>query len=278
MRELFFKLFSDEPTGCGIVISSFNIWHILYILLIVGGMIGGAFLLKNKTMETKEKVLRFLAYALVISYVSDYFVHDFVYADFEDGEYVAAGLNMDKLPFHICTVMCPIVAFTQFNKKFRKFLEPVAALAIVAPLMYITYPSTGVGGEPWCYRTVQTMFFHGVELAWGFLTVATGKTQFKFKNIWKPALFLVAIALWARLGCTLLEYNWFFLRYDPFGIGLPEWALIFVIPAAIFAMVALIYAIYYGVVAIMNKRKQTAEVQESETSVLEEVAATDGNE
>ena len=61
MRELFFKLFSDEPTGCGIVISSFNIWHILYILLIVGGMIGGAFLLKNKTMETKEKVLRFLA-------------------------------------------------------------------------------------------------------------------------------------------------------------------------------------------------------------------------
>ena len=112
MRELFFKLFSDEPTGCGIVISSFNIWHILYILLIVGGMIGGAFLLKNKTMETKEKVLRFLAYALVISYVSDYFVHDFVYADFEDGKYVAAGLNMDKLPFHICTVMCPIVAFT----------------------------------------------------------------------------------------------------------------------------------------------------------------------
>lgn len=256
MRELFFKLFSDEPFGSGVVIESFSVWHFLYILLIVGGMIGGALLLKNKPTETKNKALAVLAYLLVISYISDYFVHDFVYADFENGEYIRGDLNMDKLPFHICTALCPIIAFTQFNKRFGKFLEPVAALAIVAPLMYITYPSTGVGGEPWCYRTMQTMFFHGVELAWGFLTVATGKTRFSFRNIWKAALFLVGITLWARLGCTLLEYNWFFLLYDPFGIGLPEWSLTFLVPLSIFAMVALVYGIYYGVVAVIKKRAE----------------------
>ncbi len=259
MRELFFRLFSDTPLQSDIVIKSFNVWHILYVVLIIGGAIGLAFLLKNKNLETKEKVLRFLAYALVISYISDYFVHDFVYADFENGEYIRGGLNMDKLPFHICTVLCPIVAFTQFNKRFARFLEPVAALAIVAPLMYITYPSSGVGGEPWCYRTVQTMFFHGVEFAWGFLAVATGKTKFTFKNIWKAAVALVGITLWAKLGCTLMEYNWFFLRYDPFGIGLPEWSLIFLVPLAIFAMVAIIYGIYYGVLAVMKKHKKTEE-------------------
>ncbi len=259
MRALFFRLFSDTPLQSDIVIESFNVWHILYVLLIIGGTIGMAFLLKNKSLETKEKVLRFLAYALVISYISDFFVHDFVYADYENGEYIRAELNMDKLPFHICTVLCPIIAFTQFNKRFAKFLEPVAALAIVAPLMYITYPSSGVGGEPWCYRTVQTMFFHGVEFAWGFLVVATGKTKFTFKNIWKAAVVLAGITLWAKLGNILLEYNWFFLREDPFGIGLPSWSLIFLVPLAIFAMVALIYGIYYGVLAVMKKQDKTEE-------------------
>lgn len=259
MRELFFKLFSDTPFGSGIVIESFSIWHFIYLLLIFGGAIGGAFLLKGKTAETKEKVLGILVYALVISYISDYFVHDFVYADFENGEYIRGDLNMDKLPFHICTVLCPIIAFTQFNKRFRRFLEPVAALAIVAPLMYITYPSSGVGGEPWCYRTFQTMFFHGVEFTWGFLVVATGKTELKFKNIWKPAALLAIITLWAKLGCTLLEYNWFFLLYDPFGLGLPSWSLTFLIPISIFAIALAVYGIYYGVVAIMKKRAGKAE-------------------
>ena len=252
MRALFFKLFSDTPfIGGAIVIESFNIWHFLYIILIIGGMIGGAFALKNKSLETKEKVLSILVLALVISYISDWFVHDFVYSD--DGV-TGDGLNMDKLPFHICTVLCPIVAFAHFNKRFQKFLEPVAALAIVAPLMYITYPSTGVGGEPWCYRTLQTMFFHGVELAWGFLTLATGKVELKWKNIWKALVMLAGIAVWAKLGNLLLEYNWFFLESDPFGIGISPYILPFAVVAAIFAMVALIYAIYYGVRHILTKQ------------------------
>ncbi|MBR2970759.1 MAG: YwaF family protein [Clostridia bacterium] len=254
MRELFFRLFSDTPFGAGVTIESFNIWHILYILIIFGGAISAAILMRSKDMSVKEKTLRILGYLLVISYVADFFVHDFVYADCVDGAYEAAGLNMDKLPFHICTVLCPIIAFVQFNKKFHRFIEPIAALAIVAPLMYLTYPSTGVGGEPWCYRTVQTMFFHGVEFAWGFLTVAFGKTKLEYKNVWKAAVVLVGIALWAKLGNTLLGYNWFFLESDPFGIGLPPIALLFLVPIAIFAMVNIIYGISYGVIAVMRKR------------------------
>ncbi len=274
MRALFFKLFSDTPTGSSAVIEAFNIWHILYSLVILGGIIGCAFLLKNKSLERKDKVLRILAIALAVSYLSDFFVHDFVYSD--DGV-TGDGLNMDKLPFHICTVMCPIILFTQFNKRCQKFIEPVAALAIVANLMYITYPSSGVGGEPWCYRTVQTMFFHGVELAWGFLTVAFGKTKFSWKNIWKSGVMLCTIAVWAKLGNTLLEYNWFFIESDPFDIGLSPYILIFAVPVAIFAMVALIYSIYYGVLAVMKKmQNKKADVAEKiSEEVLAEVAATE---
>ena len=279
MRALFFKILSDNPTGCSAIIESFNIWHILYLIVMFGATIGGAFLLKNKSMEKKNKVLRILAIALTVSYITDFFVHDFVYSD--DG-ITGAGLNMDKLPFHICTVLCPIIAFTQFNKRCQKFFEPVAALAIVAPLMYITYPSSGVGGEPWCYRTVQTMFFHGVEFAWGFLAVATGRTALRWKNIWKSAVALAGITLWAKLGNILLEYNWFFLREDPFGIGLKPYILLFAIPAGIFAMVALIYSINYGVLAIIRKietKKNTIMPQaEENTEVEKEAAVTETKE
>ena len=123
MRDLFFKLFSKSFFNTGISVTAFSIPHIVYLLLIFGGIALAAYLIKDIDMQAKDKVLRFLAYAMVISYVSDFFVHDFVYG----------GLEMDKLPFHLCTVMCPVAAFTQFNKKFEKFLEPVSVHANVGP-------------------------------------------------------------------------------------------------------------------------------------------------
>ena len=112
MRELFLKLFEQSHFNTGISITPFSLSHIVYLILIAGGIVLGAYLLKNKSVEKKEKVLRVLAAVLVISYVSDFFMHDFVYG----------GMNMDKLPFHICTVLCPIIAFTQFNKRFQKLV------------------------------------------------------------------------------------------------------------------------------------------------------------
>lgn len=250
MRDLFFKLFSDSHFNTGISVTAFSIPHIVYLVLIFGGIALTAYLIKDKDMQAKTKVLRFLAYAMVISYVSDFFVHDFVYG----------GLEMDKLPFHLCTVMCPVAAFTQFNKKFEKFLEPVSVLAIVGPLMYLTFPASIGSGEPWCYQAVQTMFFHGVELAWGVLTLTSGKVQLRMKNIWKAAVGLVVITLWAKFGNLILEHNWFFLETDAFYIGLvesgviPKWSLMIFTPAGVFLVVLAIYGIYYGVKKWLEKK------------------------
>lgn len=255
MRELFFKLFESSHFNTGISITAFSVSHIVYLILIFGGVFLAGYLLKNKDMCVKEKALRFLAYALVVSYLSDFFVHDFVYG----------GISIDKLPFHLCTVMCPVIAFTQFNKKFERFLEPVTALAIVGPLMYIAYPASIGDGEPWCYQAVQTMFFHGVELAWGILNLLTGKVQLQIKNIWKSAVGLAIITVWAKFGNLILEHNWFFLEEDAFYIGLvgsgaiPKWSLMIFTPAGVFLIVLAVYGIYYGVNAIIEKRKAVKE-------------------
>ena len=96
MREFFFKLFEQSHFNTGIKITAFSLSHFVYLALIIGSIVGLYFLFRNKTQTAKEKLLGVLSYAITISYISDFFFHDFVYG----------GLEMDKLPFHICTVLC----------------------------------------------------------------------------------------------------------------------------------------------------------------------------
>ena len=248
MRELFFDLFKMSHFDTGIQVTPFSGAHIVYMLLIFGGIIATALYFRKKDTAVKEKVLRFLAYALALSYLSDFFVHDFVYGE----------MNMDKLPFHICTVLCPLVCFAQFNRNGHKILEPVAALAVLAPMMYICYPASIGDGEPWCYQAVQTMFYHGTLMAWGILNIALGAVKPEMKHIWKSAVLLIGITLWAKLGNILLEHNWFFLEEDAFYIGLvgngiiPKWVLMIANPIVFFLAVLAVYGVCY---AVRGKKK-----------------------
>ena len=250
MRELFFKLFEMSHFDSGIKITAFSIPHFVYMFLIFGGIFLAWWILRKKDAQAHDRALRFLAYALVLSYLSDFFVHDFVYG----------GLNMDKLPFHICTVLCPTVAIPQFNHRGDKIREPVAVLATLAPLMYLCYPASVGDGEPWCYQAVQTMFFHGVLLAWGVLNLALGKVRLSWKNCWHSGVGLVGITLWAKLGNVLLEHNWFFLNEDCFYIGLvangviPRWSLMILNPIIFFLAVLLVYAVAYPLQKNMRQK------------------------
>ena len=250
MRDLCFKIFEQSHFNTGIQITPFSGAHIVYMVLIFGGIFLGWFCLRNQETEKKVKALRFLAYALVFSYLSDFFVHEFVYG----------GLKTDKLPFHICTVLCPLVAIAQFNKKGYKIAEPVAMLAMLSPMMYLCYPASVGTGEPWCYQAVQTMFFHGVLMAWGILSVALGAVKPDIKKCWQAGVILVCITLWAKFGNIIMEHNWFFLEEDALYIGLvengiiPQWVLMIVNPVIFFLAVLGAYGVVYGIRA-MGKSK-----------------------
>lgn len=238
MRELFFKLFEMSHFNTGIKITPFSLSHIVYMILIFGGIIAAWLIFRKKDAAAKEKVLRFLTYTLALSYFSDFFVHEFVYG----------GLNTDKLPFHICTVLCLFVAYTQFNLKGGWLREPVAVLATIAPMMYLCFPASVGEGEPWCYQAVQTMFFHGILMAWGILTIALGAAKPNIRHSWKCAALLGFITVWAKLGNLLMDHNWFFLEEDALYIGLvsggiiPKWSLMIINPTVYFLAVLLVYA------------------------------------
>lgn len=252
MRALFEKMFETSHFNTGIMITPFSVSHIVYLVLIFGGIFTAWYVLRKKDTAAKQRALRFLGYMVALSYVSDFFVHDFVYG----------GLNANKLPFHICTVLCPLIAVAQFNKKGNKILEPIAILSMLAPMMYLCYPASVGEGEPWCYQAVQTMFYHGVQMAWGILTVALGFVKPNIRKCYQSGILLVAIALWATLGNNLMPgNNWFFLEEDAFYIGLvangviPQWLLMIINPVVFFLAILAIYGICYALKALFNKKK-----------------------
>lgn len=240
MRELFFKLFEMSHFDTGISVTAFSLPHFVYAFLILGGILTIHFLNRKQSVQQKEKILRIIAYAIAVSYFSDFFVHEFVYG----------GLKTDKLPFHVCTILCPLIAFVQFNRHGQKLAEPVTMLAVVAPLMYLVYPASIGSGEPWCYQAVQTMFYHGCLFAWGILNLSLGLVKPAIKNSGKAALLLGGITLWAKLGNILMLHNWFFLEEDALYIGLveqgiiPSWVLMIVNPLCFFAAILLVYVVY----------------------------------
>lgn len=238
MRDVLLKLFGT--TEGSVEITLFSIWHILYIVLIVGLTIGGSFIIRKKGKEQQVKVLNLLAYLLIGVYIADFFIQPLASSSFE--------MDVDKLPFHICTLMSIFVPFAQFNKKFEKIKDAICCLTIVASLMYITYPGSALGGvTPWCYKVVQTFAFHGLMFAWGVLSLTTGSIKLEFKNIWKELAGIIIVIIWASFGNTVYSnedhhYDWFFITGSTFPF-IPSWLMPFVVLVAVYGMCAIIFSI-----------------------------------
>ncbi len=257
MRDFFINLFEtrEEPFD----ITLYSVWHILYAVIIFAAIFGTAFYLRKKDASTKERVLNFIAFSLVVIYVADFFIQPL----FRDGE-----MNVDKLPFHICTLLCPIVAFTQFNKRFANIKEPVAFLSIIAPLMYIVYPGSALGTEsPFCYEIIQTFVYHGTLLAYGVLLLTTETVIPNIKNSYKALIGLCLTALWAAFGNIVYSeggwgdgYDWFFITGLTFPF-VPKILMPLTVVACTFGMVIIIYGLYYLTVHVLKRRAEKEQKQ-----------------
>lgn len=248
-------------------IAFLSFFHILYLAIVIGLTIALAFYL-NKNKDKMKPTLRLMAYSLVILYVTDIFLQPFISSDFT--------MNIDKLPFHICTVLCPVVAFTEFNLKFDKIKEPVAILATVAPLMYLVYPGNAIGDiSPFCYKIIQTFVYHGILFSWGVNTLASGQFVPNIKNCYKSLIGICMIAVWATVGNLSYNtsylgndpdashYDWFFLTGSTFSF-IPPYLMPLAVIAAVFGVVMCVYGLYYLYMHILSKRNANNAAKEAE--------------
>ena len=111
--------------------------------------------------------------------------------------------------------------------------------ATISNLMYLSYP--GVASyeiHPLSYRAVQTLLFHSIMTVYGLLTLFLDSEHLDFKRWYRPLVILGMMTVWAMLGNAFYsgaadgynhDFNWFFIKADPFGL-LSEEIAIYVAP------------------------------------------------
>ena len=242
-----------------------SIWHIMYLVIIAGAIIlMGRRIKKNGNTEAaKEKMLKGIAATILALYLADFFLMPLYRAN---GNATTQLIDLDKLPFHLCTLMAVLIQFAQFNSKCKKsvwFNEIVTVLSIVAAGIYLVYPGTAfrdIGA--FNFTIMQTFLFHGLVLAWAILNITTGRVVLKVKNLWQIAVALVIIVAWAKIGNVVYSYaiptikfNWCFLEEAVFSFQTAETMPIYFYVAMV-SLSAIVYAINDIVKAIVKKIKQ----------------------
>ena len=249
------SLLSDKKGG--ITFSCFGIWHFLYLFVIFGAIILVILFLKNKSQAAKQRAINISVNLSFVLYIADFFLMPFAYGE----------IDLEKLPFHICTAMCVMCFISRHNKFFEKFKTQFVLLGLASNLIYSIYPA-GVGWyqvHPLSYRVFQTLLFHGSMCAYGIFVLAFENVSLKLKNCYKELIVIVAMTLWAMLGNALYNgtsgeyshnFNWFFVLRDPFYI-LPQSIAPYIMPLVMmmvfFVADMLIYLVYFWIKNILNK-------------------------
>lgn len=263
MREFFLWLFSENNSKMEITLFSF--WHIFYLVIIFGGAILLACLLKNKSQKAKDITIKIFAYLTIGLYVADFFIMPL--SDSYD------GISAYKLPFNICTLMAVFVPFVQFNKKFAPIKSVVTMLSLASSVMWMAYPGSALGGQPpFSYIIFQTFMYHGFLFIWGFLTVTIGDVKLHIKNCWKDLIGILVMLAWAAFGNAVYQsYDWFFITGSTFPF-FPTWSMPFVVVGCVFAVCIVLYGINHACIAVANaikNKKVKAEVVAAKPEEIE---------
>ena len=257
MYEFLQRLFSFEKGS--ISLSVFGIWHILYLVVIFGFIIVVILIYRKRDNIIKKRIINLTINVVFILYIIDFFIMPFSYG----------YIDIDKLPFHICTLMGLMCFVSRNNRFFSKYKKEFTMLGLIGALMYIVYPSGIADGEvfPFSYRIIQTMSFHGLLVAHGIFSLSFGDIQLEWKKIYRELYVIILIVLLAIIANNLYSgnvgdynnvFNWFFVSFDPFGIFSEEispYIMPFIMIIVIFLMDILIYMIYFQVRNILCSKK-----------------------
>ena len=254
MYDLLSNILKDHKGE--VIFNCFGIWHILFMLLIFGGIITTVILLKNKNQTTKDKAINLVINLVFGLYILDFFLMPLAYG----------SIDIEKLPFHICTASCVLCFFSRHNKFLNKFKLQFALLGLIGNIIYVIYPA-GVGWyqvAPYSYRVIQTLLYHGLMTLYGVLTLAYDGEKLEWKNCWKELIVIVLMTLWALIGNAIYNsdarvYNWFFVVQDPFYIlpsNIAPFVMPFVMITVIFFANILVYLSYFGIKKVLKVRME----------------------
>jgi len=223
MRDIILKIFRTKYTNP--IITLFNIYHIMYIIILIGLSIGLYFIYRNKEEKIKKKFIDILANILIFLLLSDYLICCL----YEN------GIMINRLPFHMCTLFGILIPLTRFDKHLIRFQNSIAICSILAGFFYFVYPGTAINKNAFCYTAIQTIFYHSILMMYGIFTILFENKKLDFKKEIVNVIFVVLfVVLWASMGNYLYPgYDFFFLEgttFKPYVPFIESWIIYLLLP------------------------------------------------
>lgn len=270
MFEFMRELLSDKNNG-KFVFEAFSLCHILYLIIIAGAITAFVLLYKNKSQEAKQKLIN-----VTISIVFGLYMLDFFAMPFSEGK-----INIDKLPFHICTLMGVMCFASRHSKFLSKYKTTFSLLGMFGGIMYLVYPAGVSAADGYSYRIIQTVLYHGLMIAQGVFMIFFKELELDLKNVKYDIAIIMLVALWAMIGNTLYsgtiqeacncvencphmvttydhDFNWFFVKHDALYIISDEidgYIAPFMTTGAFSLLAFLVRLVYVKIVKSFNKQK-----------------------
>jgi len=246
IRKLMLRMFSN--TYSGVAFTWMSWWHLAYLVGVFGTTALTVRHLAKKHHAKTPKLIRALACLIPTVYVADFFLMPFASDN--------AGIQVIKLPFHICTLLAVLIPFAQFNTHLSMWRESIAVLSVTCSFLFLMYPGTALGNyDPWCYLVLQTFSYHGLMFLWGVLTIVSKSVTLSYACLKRVAIVIVGVIMWASFGNAAythggMVYDWFMLTGRSLPFRFPpaiQSVLPYMLPLVVFAVV---FGVSAAVVAI----------------------------
>ncbi len=207
------NLLSDKKGGE--IFHCFGLWHFIYIGLTLVVIIALGIYLKSRQKDKRKKIIDTIGTLAFIIYIADFFLMPLAYGE----------IDIEKLPFHICTAMCVLCYLERYSKLLTRFRLQLVTLGFISNLTYLIYPAGVMWHQvhPFSYRVVQTLIFHSVMTIYCTFVLCFDEYKFDIQKCYKELLVISGMTIWAVIGNTVYNsadrvYNWFFVIQDPFYI------------------------------------------------------------
>ena len=159
-------------------------------------------------------------------------------------------IAIEKLPFHICTLMSVMSLLSRKTKILSKFKTSFTLMGMIGALLYLVYPAGVKEANGYSYRIVQTVLYHGLMIAHGVFAICFNDLDLRRKTLKYDLIAITSLAVIAvvanniysgviTVNCTCQEgclevikvydfdFNWFFVKHDPLYIIPDEFDIYF---------------------------------------------------
>ena len=129
MNSILHQILSDKPDG--VLFHCFDGWHIGYMAVFAFIPLLVLYALWGKTDQARRRGADLLIGIAFGLYIADFFLMPLAYGE----------IDIEKLPFHICTAMCVLSFLSRKVPSLQKYTVTFAALGFLSNVGYLIYPA-----------------------------------------------------------------------------------------------------------------------------------------